>query len=66
MTRPPFVHLSTLSEDARFRTESGRAGVLVSCSMGSARVRWDARERKDGATDANEENIALRTEVIEQ
>ena len=63
MPRTLYVHLSTLSAGARFRTESGRAGVLVACSMGSARVRWDARERKDGATDAGEENVSLQTEV---
>ena len=66
MTRTPFVHLSTLSEGARFRTESGRAGTLLAQSMGSARVRWEPRVRKDGATDAAEENIALQTEVQKQ
>lgn len=65
MPRAPYVHLSTLSAGDRFRTGSGRAGTLESVSLGSARVRWDARVRKDGATDAGEENIALRTEVRE-
>ena len=64
--RPPYVHLSNLSAGARFRTESGRAGTLLAQSMGSARVRWDARVRRDGATDAGEENIALKTEVQKQ
>ena len=66
VTRAPYVHLSTLSIGARFRTESGRAGMLDSVSLGSARVRWAARVRKDGATDAGEENIALQTEVQKQ
>lgn len=65
MPRAPFVHLSTLSVGARFRTDSGRAGTLESVGLGSARVSWDARERKDGATDASEENIAPGTEVQE-
>lgn len=66
MPRAPFVHLATLAPGARFRTDSGRTGELLSISLGSARVRWDARIRKDGATDASEESIALRTEVQEQ
>lgn len=57
------VLLSSLSAGATFRTESGRAGTLLSLSVGSARVAWVPRVRTDGATDAGEENIALSTEV---
>lgn len=63
MTRAPYVQLSTLSAGTRFKTESGRAGTLLGLSVGSARVKWDVRTRDDGATDASEENVALRTEV---
>lgn len=66
MTRAPYVQLSTLSDGTRFKTESGRAGTLLGLSVGSARVRWEPRERSDGATDASEENVALSTEVYER
>lgn len=64
MTRN-LVHLSSLSVGARFTTESGRAGVLLSCNELRARVRWEARPARDAdpAEAAHELDIAPRTEL---
>jgi hypothetical protein len=65
--RDPFVHLSSLSVGDRFRTESGRAGMLLSVNELRARVQWDARSVSFGHTQETEAShaadIAPRTEV---
>lgn len=73
-----YVHLYTLAPGSRFRTESGREGVLIYANELRARVRYGtgsvktitrgtgSKARTFNVTTPPEEiDIAPRTEVIE-
>jgi hypothetical protein len=71
------VHLGTLAPGSRFRTESGREGVLLYANELRARVRFGSATTKtitrgvgskartfDVTTPAEEVDIGPRTEVV--